>query len=645
MKCKLKPFIFPLVLLLLVVVLTAFKLHGSSIGMYNFYFYGEGYRDPNLLYGKPRNIRSDEWLVLTPWIVSESQIHYASENTLYLARQNLTMTGVPVANWTIAFKPQNWGFLVIPVEYAFSLMWWIRTFLLIVAAYLLMMELTNQNILGSVIGALAFWLTPYFQWWYATPALEVVFFGTFTFLFFLRTLRSCNRLSLAINTLFFIYFSICFALIFYPPFQIPTALFLGLVGIGIVINYRSKLTPTRIRSLVVTAVVAMLVIGMVLVAYYLLAKDTITIMQNTVYPGSRRVAGGDMSPLLLLTGFFNVQLLNDRKVPEFLFNQSEAAGFFMFSLILLPVFLFQLIKSALLKKRVDLILLFAVVFELLALSWAIFGLPRILGKVLFLEYVPSRRMLLALGFVNFFLIVYYLYQFNFELTLDFKIIAGLLSLGFFLTILWIGLYLRAGRPIFIQNSLKIFLIAAASGVLMALLLFRQRIAFLILFLAFTIVTSLRVNPLYRGLDTLLSSPLSIALKQGGDHDQKNSAWVVYDNLILAQYLAANGVRVINGTYYSPNLEFWRKFDPDGSYADIYNRYSHVLFRSVNGDTVSFTLVQGDVFSVNINPCNTIIRDLDVRYYVFTQQVSYACLTFIDSVDFPNMPVYIYKRLD
>jgi hypothetical protein len=30
----LKPFIFPLILLLLVAVLTAFKLHGSSIGMY-----------------------------------------------------------------------------------------------------------------------------------------------------------------------------------------------------------------------------------------------------------------------------------------------------------------------------------------------------------------------------------------------------------------------------------------------------------------------------------------------------------------------------------------------------------------------------------------------------------------------------------
>jgi hypothetical protein len=49
MKNKLKPFIFPLILLLLVAALTAFKLHGSSIGMYNVYFYGGGYPDPDFV--------------------------------------------------------------------------------------------------------------------------------------------------------------------------------------------------------------------------------------------------------------------------------------------------------------------------------------------------------------------------------------------------------------------------------------------------------------------------------------------------------------------------------------------------------------------------------------------------------------------
>jgi hypothetical protein len=334
-----------------------------------------------------------------------------------------------------------------------------------------------------------------------------------------------------------------------------------------------------------------------------------------------------------------------KQVPEFLGNQSEAAGFFMFSLILLPVFLFRLIKSVLSKEKLDLMLLFAVVFELLALSWAVFGLPSILGKVLLLEYVPGRRMLLALGLVNFFLIVYYLYQFKFELTLDFKIVAGLLSLGVFLTILRTGFYLRAGWPIFIQSGLKIFLIAAATGVMMALLLFRQRAAFLVLFLAFTLVTTYRVNPLYRGLDTLLSSDLSIALKQIRANDQQDGAWVVYDTVILSNYLAANGVQVVNGSYNYPNLEFWRKFDPDGSYADIYNRYSLVVFRPADGDAASFTLVQRDVFSVDVNPCSIILRDLGVQYYVFTQQVSYTCLSLVNAVDFPNMPVFIYKRSD
>jgi hypothetical protein len=254
-------------------------------------------------------------------------------------------------------------------------------------------------------------------------------------------------------------------------------------------------------------------------------------------------------------------------------------------------------------------------------------------------------MLLALGFVNFFLIIYYLYRLKFKLTLDFKIVAGLLSLSVFLLILWIGFYLKAGWPVFISSNLKIYLIALAAGVLMALLLFRQRIAFLVLFLAFSLATSYRVNPLYHGLEPLLSSDLSIAVKQIRAADQRNGVWVVYDTLITSQYLAANGVQVVGGTYDYPNLEFWRKFDPNGSSNDIYNRYAHVVFRPADGDAASFTLLQADVFAVNVNPCSIILRDLDVEYYVFSEQVSYPCLSLVKAIDFPNFPLFIYKRSD
>ena len=66
-------------LTILLASLTIFKISGTSIGIYHNYFYGKS-PDSALLANKPRQIRSDEWLVNTQMIRAQSMSNYNETN-------------------------------------------------------------------------------------------------------------------------------------------------------------------------------------------------------------------------------------------------------------------------------------------------------------------------------------------------------------------------------------------------------------------------------------------------------------------------------------------------------------------------------------------------------------------------------------
>lgn len=312
MKEQWKLFIFPLLLLLLVSVLAAFKIHGSSIGNWNRWFYGQEYKDPNLIFGQPRWIRTDEWHVSTPLTVSQAEAHFEDTNHLFLARQKLVLTDSPVKSWA-AFEPQNWAFFLLPVEQAFAFRWCFNAFLLAVAVYFLTMALTEQNILVSSIAAIAFVYSPFIQWWYSTAAKEIAAFGILTFLFFIYLVNNLSRPLLGwVYALLFAYFGICFILTFYPPFQIPVAIIFSLAGMGYILSKRKEIGRNKKwRFLLGTTFLSLAAIGVVLILFYSSNGDAIQAMAHTSYPGSRQSVGKEDGFLLkAMMGFYNIQFLN-----------------------------------------------------------------------------------------------------------------------------------------------------------------------------------------------------------------------------------------------------------------------------------------------------------------------------------------------
>src|SRR5256885_2124509 len=64
-----------------------------------------------LILGETKFIRSDEWAVYTPWLLSQAkQIHPFSSRNLAVGGQHspLVCSNLPVARWTLRFRAELW---------------------------------------------------------------------------------------------------------------------------------------------------------------------------------------------------------------------------------------------------------------------------------------------------------------------------------------------------------------------------------------------------------------------------------------------------------------------------------------------------------------------------------------------------------
>ena len=92
--------LFPVVATILLVGLTLCKVSGSSIGRYHTVFYGQG-DDSNLLLNRPRDIRSDEWLVNTQMTIAQANNNFQRINKNIGNGQDMSVVlDVPYKEWS-----------------------------------------------------------------------------------------------------------------------------------------------------------------------------------------------------------------------------------------------------------------------------------------------------------------------------------------------------------------------------------------------------------------------------------------------------------------------------------------------------------------------------------------------------------------
>ena len=645
-----------LVTILLVISFLSYnKIHGSSIGVYNLQFYGQDFKDKNVLFGTPRTVRSDEWMVTSPLAISQSYNNFSSFSVLSNGGQELSIPlDIPTNHWSTIFKPANFPFFILPLENAFAMRWWLRGTLLLLAFYTVLMMFTKRDFFVSLGGSLIVFFSPFIQWWYSGSgsALEVTTYGMLIIGFSTLLINSKNVFFLIVYSLLLIYVSVSFVLTLYPPFQIAMLLLIITFNIGYILQNRSKLSPKKIRSYLICLSLVFISMLLIITIFYVSLREVIDAIMNTSYPGKRISSGGDYSLIRFFSGFFNSYFLDKTDyVPSVFINKSEGSSFLMFYPFLFPIILFAGVRSWYTKNKLDYILNGLSLYLGITTFWLFFGLPTFISKIMLLHLVTENRMILGIGITNYLLCFFYLKNFN-----DFKrptliiyafisaIIAAIIHLILSYNLIQSDyFYFKSDYLPILGNYFKIILISLTVFLSVYCLIAKHKKLFISLVLIYSIFSSLTVNPLYQGLSPIIKNGLATQL-QLIEKIHPDDHWIVYDNLYISNFLTANGIKTITGVSMYPKFELWQKLDPHAKYTSIYNRYGHISFTESPKDEISFKLVTPDYFAVKIDPCRSELSELKVSFVVFHNLRNYPCLRFVKSFTQVEIPFYVYQRI-
>ena len=304
------------------------KLHGSSIGIYRFVLPFAEYEP---IFGEPRGIRSDEYLVFTQMAFSQARdgFHWLSDCFRYSPMDMVMVYGQPVLDPVMLFRPFLAGYLLFGAERGLAFFWASR----FVFAFLVSLEfgriVTKENRALSAAYACMIALSPVLQWWFSVNALaEMLIFGQGALVLFKKYLDGG---SLRRKALFAAGIVICacgYALTLYPAWEIPMLYVIGFCAICIIAEHRRDFSLKGEDVVICLIGVAAIAIGL---AYVMIrGYGAIEASMNTVYPGKRTVLGGDLSQLSkLFRGWGNVFTpFGEAGLPE---DACATADFFAFA--------------------------------------------------------------------------------------------------------------------------------------------------------------------------------------------------------------------------------------------------------------------------------------------------------------------------
>lgn len=636
MKKSYKFIIYPLLVIFLVLLLSVFKINGSSVEIFRGDVLDTKDRDPDSLFGRPRPIRSDQYMVSLPMITSQDINKEPTINQDIGEGTNLITQNIPSKNIFALFRPTFFFFYFTnDTAFSYSFHWWAEIGLLLISTYLLLLQLTKKNLWISLGGSLLFVMTPFTQWWNQTSMITWISFGI---LFVLKILKEKERRKNIFYGLGLSYSIVTFALLLYPAFQVPVTY----IALGIAIGYAISEWKEIKGNLKLS--IPILVASVILGGYFVLLfikeyKDVISILSNTVYPGARFIAAGGGDKNLLFNGFYNILLQRDSNTAPF-GNQSESSNFF---LLFPPLLIWVIYKNLNLfrkKKQLDWIAIGISLVLIFFTAHYFLPLPSIVSKISLMFLIPHQRLLIGFGFGSYMLMLYILskeeiYKPN-KFTIDIILIA-LLSLSFGILIYLVGNNLLVISPLFfnfpeiVSPEIKITGAALFVTLLIFLLLKSYKKLFLIALLSFAFISTGYINPIRKGLDVLTNTEIAKYIRETSEED--DSKWVVFGDHKIAQYALANNASIINGVHIYPQFNIWKILDPQSQYIDIYNRYAHVGFAENTDNQPLVELVQPDALVVNISPCDPKLKELGVKYVLTNITLKdTSCLTKQKSFD-------------
>lgn len=596
----------------------------------------------SVIWGKPHTIRSDEWLVEVPHVLSQSENGFSSSNPSIGPKSSVVIHGMPVVDFLTYFRPAQYGFIFLDVERAFSWLWMYRSIGCVLVLFLFLKLFLNNNFKLSVFGSLLIFLSSGIQWW--GIFCEAITGACAASIFIIYIFFSKSKLTIGIFSILIVAFTFGFIITpLYPPRQVPIVYLVSILTICyFIINYSKKEILNQISFKAVSLFVSFGLFIFLLWLFYLQNKETIEIVFNTVYPGRRISKGGDLPYSKLFSEYFWI-FITPEKLPSQWANICEASGFILF----FPIVFGHIIYNYITKQKQNLYIIAISAFLIFCLFFMFIGLPEIIAKITLFSMVPPFRLTYGFGVANLFLLIIYLQAKEYHtINLNFrnKIIIMISSIAF----IFMVTYFTNKEVDFYFSNFQIIIISIFFGLLLFLAFNSQNQISLNIFIGLTLLfisPNVVINPLSRGLDFFLKNPIYTSINKIVKND-KDAKWVVFGNqMIISNFIKSTGANVWSGVKYVPDMKLMHILDKNGKQDSVYNRYAHIVYMPYidNKDSVIFNLAQMDLYSVSVDPCSPKLKEIGIKYFLFTYQpqpIEVRCMELVESNNF-----LIYKRKD
>jgi hypothetical protein len=624
----------------LFVLLVVLRLHGFSLPMWHSMI--DGSPETEVLLGKTRPIRSDDWLVQLPLILAQlahdPPFPVINEN-IGLGQNMLLPLQVPVAHPLAVFRPTLWGFFL-GGDVGLAWMWWSQLLGFFLVWFLVLRLVTRGRTLLSLVASVFLTYSPFLQFWSLNAAPIATFAGiAILAAAHLATARThWGRLG---SGVVLGWAGGCFVLTTYPPYQVVIGQLVAVVLVALALERptRVALRAAPVERAAFAGVAVAIALGVALLLYTS-AHEVISLMLGTAYPG-QRVSHGGHTPLWQV---LNSNLWTALEVEQWgpLLNVCEAASFWLFWPVVSAGVAWRWLGEQ--ERRVDPLVVGLVLYCLALTLYCTLGAPDWLARGTLLSWVTSRRAVLGIGLADALLLARFLAlgvrsEGSTEDRND-RMAAVIVGTAFGGLMLYCGIRLRDALPGL--SLMGMATLVAANGVLAYLIVRRWRIEVVMGLLAIgMVISSAWFNPLVRGgASYLTENPLArkilqIELQDGG------GGWIGYELNGASNLLRALGVRSLTGVYAVPQIPLWRTFDREGAQQDVYNRYGHAFVRRRRAGDETFLLVGADGFVLAKNPTDPEFRELGITHVLHVgryphPEARFPELEYVDSVGWNHL---------
>ena len=563
--------------------------------------------------GSARVIRSDEWAVATPYFQAAVRNRFQRVNqTSFYGEDLRNFYALPLADWSVIFKPQLWAFFVLPPARAFSIYFALFMCGFLAGYHLLFRQLGAPAGFAAAASVMIFF-SGFTQFWWTTygPLIATL---PWILLIVLQPMPWWRKALLCAWA--------------FPAFVLSHAyptLLLTFVWCALLLIVAFRPSLLRSRAEMAAIAIGVLFAAIVVYTYY---ADVIPIMRNTVYPGRRVGLPGTTSIAAVISEIFpfvafrlaDYQNLTGPNICEI-----GAVGSFL-PLLTLCLMRYRSLRNHLAIRKTLLILLGALIAITL---WEVAPVPEWIGRILLWNTGPAQRWLFTSGLL---------------LTLASLLIwsNGLISLhpvritlfflvgpvaSLFLKIAWL---MHKGETVdtAISESFGDLLICGL-GLLVAIAAWYVPAAargpmVLIAIALMNVYVFAEFNPL-QPAGPIFRTPDSAVLQELRKEAEASPDGVLIDSRFAGATLNGLGFRSVTHTLLAPRLAIFQKYFPDMDrerFNLIFNRYGHIILTQ---DPLP-DLIRPDVIGV---PMEVFVPVRDVRHVEFGPALQNACSQLSD----------------